>query len=180
MRCESTNGVSITETAGAGVAKLASVSLAIEFSRAGVFVFHALQLRRRSIANMADVADQVLDLHEAKRWDQRWKLVDGHHFADSATILVANGATASIELKAQVDGELLVISLADPRIGLKVVKAHGNLFQAVASQGLQPLYSCVYVKDPLFGASKVRPVKGLGGGSDDTFARPSIRELVES
>ncbi len=51
--------------------------------------------------------------------------------------------------------------------------------QVIAGHNLRPLYSCLRVKEGLFGAS-VQAVRGAGGNSGAPLMRPGVAELLNS
>ena len=84
-------------------------------------------------------------------------------------------------MAASVAGELLGLSLADPSIDFEVVSMRGTVVHAVSRRNLHPLYSCLFLKDPLFGTPTLKPVRGDSAGATATpFFRPAIDDLLNS
>lgn len=53
------------------------------------------------------------------------------------------------------------------------------MFRILDGTHLHPLYSCLRVKDPMFGAAEVLPVQG-GDDAARLLLRPGIGELLDS
>ena len=100
----------------------------------------------------------------------------------SATIIVSQDQSAGIVLAVSAERPILSTTLADPEVDLSVKSSRGKMFQILGGRDLQPLYACLRLKDDLFRAPKVVPVRGTVSRESSTkmFARPSIDELLES
>jgi hypothetical protein len=73
------------------------------------------------------------------------------------------------------------LPLADPKLGLGVASSSGKIVHIVAANNLNPLYSCVKVRDPLlFGKPSVVAVRGRADQRHDALGRPSIDDLLSS
>jgi hypothetical protein len=180
LQYTSTHGTSMTSSAGADAA-VVEAEISIKFSKAGAFVFHASGLRMHRIETPAAVGMELLRLHRDGRWDGDWLLVEALHSAKRATILVSEDASGELVLAAKTAGLQPILSLADPKISLGVASVRGSIVQAVSHPGLHPLYSCLRVRDPLFGRTSVHPVRGADDVSpEDLFVRPAIDELLSS
>jgi hypothetical protein len=176
----STRGTGVAFSAGADAA-VAEAEVRVEFSGVGSFVFHASGLRPQRIENPAAIGIELIRLHSAGTWNRDWLLVEALHTAKRATIMVCDDTSGEVVLAAKTAGLRPIVSLADPKISLSVGSAHGRIVQAIARPGLHPLYSCLRVKDPLLGAAKVQPVRGLNDiSAEEVFVRPAIEELLSS
>jgi hypothetical protein len=73
------------------------------------------------------------------------------------------------------------ISLSDPKVELNVASTRGKLFHLIGGRRLHPLYSCLRLKDRIFGSPSVEPVRGVGDGVGQMLLeKPSIEDLLES
>lgn len=177
----STHGTKITASAGAAAATVAKTEISIEFSQQGAFVFHASRLRPQQLENRTAVADSVVRAYDNGKWQKDWLLIETLHTAERATIIVSEDNSAGIVLAASVDAPLPSVSLADPKIGLTVTSTRGKIVHVVGGKGLHPLYSCLRLKDPLFGKPSVQPVRGpASAGEESQFSRPGINDLLNS
>jgi hypothetical protein len=176
----STEGTSIRFNAGAGVKELLDAEVAINFSGAGSFLFHASGLQAHRLSNRTKVAKALLVAYQRKRWEKPWLLVESVHVAGRATIVVSSDSSAELVLSATAEGALAELSLADPKVELGIVSVKGRLFQTIAAANLHPLYSCFRVEDPFFGKPSVQPVRGASDASGVEFMRPGIAELLQS
>ncbi|HWM91923.1 MAG TPA: hypothetical protein VN493_14250 [Thermoanaerobaculia bacterium] len=177
----SSEGTKIATTAGAEVTAVAKAEITVDFTREGAFVFHASRLRPQYLENRAAVGQEIVKVYKKGQWQKEWLLVEALHTADRATIIVSEDSSAGLVLVASAETPLSSISLADPKVGLKIAATHGKVVHIIGGKGLHPLYSCLRVKDPLFGAPSVQPVRGAGAsGNEVPFARPGIDELLDS
>jgi len=178
---ESTSGTKVSVAAGASATPGTRGEISVQFSKQGAFVFHTSGLRHRRIENRQAVAAALLKAYEGARWKKEWYLIEGLHSADRATIIVSEDTNAEIVLAAMTDLPLTGISLADPKVELSVSSTRGKLFHSIGGEQLHPLYSCLRIKDPLFSAASVEPVRGEGEANMRMpLERPSIEELLES
>ncbi len=177
----SSKGTTIESSAGANVPAV-TAEITIDFSSVGAFLFDALNVRQVRVKNRFDVTADILELYQEGKWHKEWYVIESLHIADSATIIVSHDQAASIVMAASSQLPILSTTLADPRIDLSVKSSRGKLFQVIAKRDLRPLYACLRLKDGLFKAPKVVPVRGTVSRETSTmmFARPSIDELLES
>jgi hypothetical protein len=167
--------------AGVSVAPLVTGEVSIEFSSEGGYVFEAMAMRQLEIADRMALAARLLQSYHNGVWRADWLVVDSLYTAASATVLVSQDTTSKIVLKASAAvlplGALL---LADPKLGLSVASSSGRIVHIIAADNLRPLYSCVRVRDPLFGRPSVVPVRGDGDQGVNTLGRPGIDDLLNS
>ena len=179
LQFSSTEGVKL-DTSGSGkAAGVGKLEVAIQFSGEGAFLFHASGLQLQRLENRAQIAQAVLDAYRAGRWKKDWLIVESVHAADCATVIISEDSSARLLLSADLKLPTPFTSLADPRVGFEVSVNEGKMFRTLSGKKLSPLYSCLRVKDPFFGAAEVLPVRG---GEDATrlLSRPAIDELLES
>ena len=182
VQYSSTQGTKIEIGAGADAARVAQGEIKVEFSRAGAFVFHATELRMRQLDNRLAVGKAIVGGYERGKWKKEWLFVEAHHLAACATVIVSEDSAASLVLNASASGPLTSISLADPKVGLTVSRTSGRIVHVVGAKNLHPLYSCLALRDPLFGKPVIEAVRGGGPGigPEELFVRPGIDALLES
>ncbi len=171
----------LSASAGTAIA-VGGGELSIKFTSEGGYVFEALKMMQMEVADRLTLASNLLKAYEAGRWQKEWLLIDALYRAESATILVSEDTTSEIVLKASA-GVLPVgaLPLADPKLGLGVASSSGKIVHIVAANNLNPLYSCVKVRDPLlFGKPSVVAVRGRADQRHDALGRPSIDDLLSS
>jgi hypothetical protein len=169
--------------AGAGTAvPLASGELSITFTSEGGYVFEAIKMTQTEIAEPLTLSSNLLKAFEDGRWKKEWLLIDALYRAESATILVSEDTSSEIVLKASAAAlPSGILPLADPKLGLGISSSRGTIVHIVAANNLQPLYSCVRVRDPLlFGKPDVVPVRGLADRHANALGRPGIDDLLNS
>ena len=157
---------------------LGEAGLAIQFSQEGAFVFQATGSLVDEIENKQEVGQAVLKLVQQGRWDPNWGVVDALVKASCATIIVANSASAGLELTAKTPVQLA--SLANLDAGLSVSSQSGEVIQVIAQQGLTPLFNVSRVKKPflasLLGSKRIT----FGGGAASrSEAVPQGEEVFE-
>jgi hypothetical protein len=181
LQYTSTKGTEIKTSAGAAATALVKAEIIIEFSSEGAFVFNVANLRSRRLENRTAVARQILEAYKSDKWRKEWLIIEALHSAECATIIVSEDRSAGIILVANADIPLPAISLSDPKINLTVASTHGRIVHIVGGKRLHPLYSCLRIRDTLFGSTSVRPVRGLDADTEGVpFSRPGIDELLNS
>jgi hypothetical protein len=172
---------SISVGAGAAV-PIASGELSISFTSEGGYVFEAINMKQIEVADRLSLASSLLKAYEDGRWQKEWLLIDALYRAESATILVSEDSSSEIVLKASAAAlPAGLLPLADPKLRLGVASSSGKIVHIVAANNLQPLYSCVKVRDPLlFGKPSVVPVRGGADHHADALGRPGIDDLLNS
>jgi hypothetical protein len=177
----STRGTKISTSTGTEVAVVGKAEISIDFSEQGAFVFQALQLQPWQLENRMIIAEQVVKAYELNRWDKSWLLIESLHSAERATVIVSEDSAAGLVLVAKLDQVIPSISLVDPKVSLSVASSRGRMMQLIGSENLHPLYSCLRLKDPLFGSPSLQPVRGAKDArADSQFSRPGIGELLDS
>jgi hypothetical protein len=175
---ERSTGVSAGVSA---VVPVAAAEFSIRFRSEGGYVFEAIGIRNVEVENRLELAQQILGVYERGDWRKEWLVVDSIYMAESATILVSEENSSEIVLKANANAPLGTLPLADPKLGLTVTSASGKIVHLVARNNLSPLYSCMRVKDPIFGGASVAPVRGAGPDRAlQQMGRLSIDDLLES
>jgi hypothetical protein len=175
----SREGVQVSTLAGAAQAAVGELRMSIQFTGDGAFLFHASGLQMHRLENRPEVTAAVLGLYEQKRWKKEWLIVEAVHAALRTTILISEDRSAMVELAAKSELPVPLTSLAAPETKLQVTATQGKIFQALGAADLHPMYSCLRVKDPLFGSPTLAPFRG----ADDAgrfLERPSIEELLAS
>lgn len=177
----STQGTKIMTSAGAELTAIAKAEITVDFSREGAFVFHASRLRPQYLENRAEVGQEIVKVYNKGKWQKEWLLVEALHTAERVTIIVSEDSSAGLVLVASAKTPLSSISLADPKVGLEIAATRGKVVNILGGKNLHPLYSCLRVKDPLFGAPSVQPVRGAAAPEGNVpFTRPGIDELLDS
>lgn len=179
VQYSSTKGTTIKPSAGASMPGVAKAELGINFSTEGAFVFHANGLRQRQIENRGPISEAIIMAYKKNQWNKDWFLVESLHSADVATIIVSEDSEAGIVLAAEVDVPLVAISLADPKIALNVTSVSGKIVHLVGARKLNPLYSCLRLKDHFFSDPSVVPVRGMATETN-VLERPGINDLLNS
>jgi hypothetical protein len=180
-RYESTAGTKVNFSGGAAATPGTKGEISVEFSKEGAFLFHSSGLRHQRIENRLAVTEAILKAHESGRWKKEWYLIEGLHTAELATVILSEESSAEIVLTATTDLPI-GISLSDPHVDLSISSTRGKIFHLVGGKQISPLYSCLRIKDRLFGATTVEPVRGGAGDRNASlwFEKPAIEDLLDS
>jgi len=162
------------------VAPIANAQLSIRFTEQGGFVFEAVGIRNVEISDRIALTDRILSVHEQGRWRNEWLVVDAVYTAASATIIVSEDSSSEIVLKASGNISVEAASLADPTLGLAISSSSGKIVHVIAQSDLSPLYSCLKIRDPLFGPPSVVSVRGLKERARNSLIRLGVDDLLES
>lgn len=181
MDYSSTQGTKINTEIGAEAGIVGKAEISIDFSREGAFLFQASKLQSWELENRMTVGEQIVKAYGLKKWDKSWLLVESLHAAEVATIIVSEDSVAGLVLAAKMNEAIPSISLVDPKVSLSVTSSRGKIMRLIGSKSIHPLYSCLRLKDPLFGSPSLRPVRGVKrSGIEDQFSRPGIGDLLGS
>lgn len=160
---------------------IASSQISIRFTKAGGYVFEATGVRSVELTDRMALASQILDSFAKGKWKKEWLLVDGMYEAASATIIVSEDASSEIVFNATANVPLGSLPLADPKLGLTISSLSGRIVHVVAEKNLTPLYSCLRVHDPLFGAASLRPARDAQSSATSVpMVRVAIEDLLNS
>jgi hypothetical protein len=177
----STQGTKISTSGSATAATIGKAEISVDFSRQGAFLFQASKLQVWQIEHRMAVGEEVVKAYQRKKWDKSWLLVESLHAAERSTIIVSEDNAAGLVLVAELNEAVPSVSLVDPKVSLSVTSLRGKLMRLIGSEGLHPLYSCLRLKDPLFGTPSLHPVRGVKETAPDTeFSRPGIADLLNS
>jgi hypothetical protein len=152
--------------------------ISIRFTKKGGYVFEAAAIRNVQIADPMALGNFLMKIHSQGKWKREWLVVASLYKADSATIIVSEDSSSEIVLNASAAVPIGPVPLADPKIGLSVSSSTGRIVQVVAQSNLTPLYSCLRIKEPIFGDATVAAVRGISAALP--LDRPGIGELLDS
>ncbi|MFE9770906.1 hypothetical protein ACFYOV_04330 [Streptomyces sp. NPDC005931] len=151
----STEGVRISSRAHADVQALGSpVSggmLSVSFASEGAVLFQAEGCVSEVIDGQREVEQEVLKLHERGAWPKHAVVVTEVVHAARATILIAGGADATIELRGAAD----LAGLAAAGSRLEVASQQNIATQIVGEGNLTPLFRAKGVRKRLLGRADV-------------------------
>jgi len=138
----------------------ASGKFEITFNEDAAYLFHAYQASKVSFKVPLEVRNQVMQAYLEGRWEDNWYLIDSVYQVGRATIFVALGSNASLELS--LNGEIgagVPLSLANPNLQLSVNRSSGELFQILSGIEVTPVFTCRKMKRKFFGPKKFEPVR---------------------
>lgn len=174
-------GTKIATTAAVVSSGIAKAEITVDFSKEGAFVFHVSHLQPQHLANRVTVSHELVKAYTKGKWRKEWLFVEALHTADYATIIISQDSTSGVVLAVSAKEPLTSISLADPKVGLSVTSTRGKIMHIIGGKGLHPLYSCLRLKDPLFGDPSMQPVQGTDMSSNELpLLKPAVNELLNS
>ena len=150
---------------------LGEAGISLRFSEEAGFVFKAVGCLIDEIDNKAALGQAVVTLAKAGMWEPGWAVIDTLVHAESATIVVSNSGSASLDLTAKVP--VTLANLANLDTGLSANSQTGEMIQFIAAKGLTPMFGLSRVKQSLLS-------KFLGNSSGITFGGASTDEPAEA
>ena len=151
------------------VASQASAGVTVEMSRANAVLFVVQGARSPSIENQEELGRQVLDLHEAGRWQENYLVVTEVLEASCGTVLISSDSNARVEIAASGNATINTLELANAQLGLRVRSSRNLHTQILASEGMTPLFRARGVK---------RRLLGLGSAIFRSPAQAEVTELT--
>lgn len=132
--------------------------LGVRFNRGNAIVFRAEGATHLRMADEFSLAEEVISLIKAGRWDKDWSIVTHLIRAASTTVLVARSSGAGVEfaLSAGVAAGGLELLSADAEVS--AFASHDMQLTIVAAGGMTPLFRAKRVKRKwlLFGKRELR------------------------
>jgi hypothetical protein len=147
----------------------AQAGLLIDFSKEGAFLFQAMGCLVDEIEDKIGLGREIIELYKKGNWETNWSIVDTVVKASSATIIVSNSQSASIELTAKTP--LLITNLANAETGLTLNSQRGDVIRFISVDGLMPLFKLSRLKKSFL--SKMLRTQGsiyFGGNVSDGSA----------
>jgi len=158
-----------------------SSQISIRFTKAGGYVFEATGVRSVELTDRIALAIKILDSYAKNEWKKEWLLVDGLYEAASATIIVSEDASSEIVFNGTANIPLGSLPLTNPTLGLTISSQSGRIVHVVAEKNLTPLYSCLRLHNPLFGAPSLRPARDAQSSAKSVpMVRVKIDDLLNS
>jgi hypothetical protein len=126
----------------------ADAGLVVRFSREKSTLFEATGVRHQIIRDVDALEKDIISAYNESKWKYNWVVITDLIRADSATILISNGADASIELRATVD----VPNMALTNMEAQFVPAFTNNIETsiVAKENLTPLFKARGLRKHIF------------------------------
>ncbi len=145
---------------------LAEAGVHIHFSRENAVVFRAAGCASTVIANRGELEEEIIRRYKAGEWKKEWVVLMEVVSAASATILIASGSGASLDLRAAGQLSAAHFNLADVQAGIQVAQEANIATKIIAASRLTPLFKAAGIRQRIF-----RPdVIVRGSQSDLAFA----------
>jgi len=141
----SQNSVSVkTKLAGEiapnSVLKDIDAGVIVEFSKGSSVLFKAKDVKYHSIEDVIQLEEDVIELYNKGKWKKEWCVITELAVAESATIIIANGSSSKIELKANANIGASKIDIADASLDFSIQSAKDMNTTIIAQEGLTPLF----------------------------------------
>ena len=136
------------------IPNLPNGNINITFSKEQAILFDSKGVQIFGIEDLFELTQKIEAKYKEGTWKKNWKVITEVVKVESATILIAKGQHASIELKANTPGLAENINLADADVA--IVKENGLHTKIIASSSLIPLYRMKGIKWSLIGGSQFR------------------------
>lgn len=162
-----------------GLAGGVESSIKVEFKNGRSIVFHAASCATTRIVELSNLEAALLKRVKKKQWDCDLVVISEVMNAGSATILIASGESAAIELRGQVAQSAIGVNLASVAGAGSIIASKNIGVTIVGQKKLTPLFKAVYVSDSLFKSPSLQ-IRGSRDRSvnanDDP---PCLRELTK-
>jgi hypothetical protein len=169
----------LSAVAGAGtMLPQADAGISMTFSKEGAFLFQATGCTVTEIEDKAVLKRFVMKLFREGEWEKDWAVVDTIVRADSATIVISNSGSGSLDLTAKMPVALSGLAKIDA--GFSVAAQSGDVIHFIAAQGLTPMFKLSRIKQSLLaGLMSSRSAITFGGPSSDLASSVSADDLLE-
>lgn len=157
-KLESTNQVSVRAGASGGGSGVSGV-FSVTFATSGSYLLHAHNARHIETLNAREIRDRVIEAAIEGDWNAEWFLIDSVYIADRATIIVAAGAEAGIDLEVAGDEVPAAPTFAHPEAKITATRTSGEVFQFINLPDATPLFTCRRLTRKLFGGREFRAVR---------------------
>ncbi len=141
---------------------LAEAGVHIQFSRQNAVVFRAAGCASTTISNRLELEKEIINRYQAGNWEKEWVVIMEVVSAASATILIASGSGAKLDLRAGGQLSAAQFNLADVEAGFEVAQESNIATRIVAASQLTPLFKAAGIQTRIF-----RPGVVVRGGAAD-------------
>lgn len=158
LKLSSQQGIQVNVKA-AGTLPVATSTLAnadagfnIQFGKNNGVLFNISGYKTTMITNLDEIEAKVLEQYRNKTWDADLLIITNLIQADSATIIISDQGSASIDLKASANVNAATLKITDASLGLTCTSQTGSTLQFIALGGLTPLYKVMGLHGSFFGS----------------------------
>lgn len=163
LKYHSKGGIMIT-TKLAGAASLpnstltkADAGVLIQFEKDNSICFQANDCITSLMKDTTKLGKEILKRFEQGKWDKNWVIITELITAASATILIAERAGASIELKANAKITATKLDIADTSFKFSASYSNQLDTEIIAQKGLTPLFKVMGIQSKLLGKPGFKP-----------------------
>lgn len=159
-----------------------STKIDFTFKKENSVVFKAKGVKSHSIEDQGKLGKEIVKLFANQKWNKKHRVITELVPADSTTIIIASSKSSKLELTASGDISAS-IDIANAKLGLRVVKAHGMSYTEIAKKGLVPLFRLSGIKKKGFSVTKggqFQPLSVLKGAEAlDLISDEEVRSNPE-
>lgn len=152
----SQGSVSVTTKLSGTIAPIGSVltnmdaGIIVEFSKENATLFKANNTTSPSIKDAIKLGDEILKRYNDGKWEKDHVIITELIVAESATVIISNGANGKIELKANADIGVPSLDIANADLKLTPQFSRGLETKIVCAEGLTPLFKVMGIKTGIF------------------------------
>ena len=129
----------------------------VEFENDNSIYMKMLNVQYKSIVDQIGLGKRILALYKDGQWAKSMAIVTEVAVCDSATIILSKKRGGKIEIKANVEGEIADIDLANAELGLTVGFNRGIGDKIIAQKGVTALFRVASIKDSFFSDASFGP-----------------------
>jgi len=134
---------------------IANLDIIVDFSGEKGIFFEAAGVRTQTIEDLVKLDHAIIEKYDNKKWQGDWVVIYDLKIADSATVLISQGKSATVGLKA--NSNVSTIPLANLSAGFDIVYKKNMSTTIVCQNGLTPLFKVRGIKG--WPWPKVKPIK---------------------
>lgn len=180
LRYTSTAGTEVKFGADADVQDVAASEVSIAFARHGAYYFEAQGVSQRRLENRHAIKKEIVERWRGGTWKKSWYLIEDIYVAECATVVISQDSNATISIRASVPQISALSSLADSKLGFRVVREKGKIVAVIGARDARPLFRCSRLRTGWFGPPEIANHTKPESAQDARWERAEIDELVES
>jgi hypothetical protein len=145
-----------------------TVGIALNFKHEKSTIFEATGISDYGIRNIDSLGKELERLYNNHQWRLEYAIIVSIKKADSETVIITNQKNASVELKAEVDLDIvpsdITLSIADASINWKITKEKNCTYKLVTEGDLTPIFKLFGLKSKF---PSRKPQAEYFGGQDE-------------
>lgn len=130
--------------------ELEDAGFSIDLSNEKSVIFRTNKPTEHKITNMANIAEQAMELYQKGKWHRNWVVVSNVIEVEAATIIISGSKSCHIDISAKGKADVGTADLVNLDAGLEVKWDKDVAINIIAQQGATPLYRAHGIKKVWF------------------------------